>query len=136
MYENWQSGLKTKLENVIRFEFEHLEDADKIKEINAKINEIDRKKKNLESLSFAFAEVEESVTEVVEAVETLDKERKELEKELKNIENIQSLDIGKYHEFGDLIGKKLETEIQKYGYIIEFFEKASQKDGNTKYSLG
>lgn len=100
------------------------------------MGEIDRKKNAFESLTVAFAEVEESITEVTEAVETLDKQRKDLEKELKNLENIKTLDIGKYHEFGDLIGKKLETEIQKYSYVIDFFEKAYQKDGNIQYSLG
>ena len=92
--------------------------------------------KTFEGYKDALQELGEGFDHVTAMIVKLGSQKRELEAEIEKLSKIRKLDLGKNNEFGALIGKKVETEVGRYTYVIEFFENAYQKEGITQYSLG
>ena len=86
-------------------------------------------KNSLSSVSLESTDIDEKIQELedlkVKALENKEKEEK-----------WKKTDFGAQLEFASLLGVKLEKDMGKYTYEIEFFESAYQKENGMRYSLG
>ena len=90
----------------------------------------------LQALKNSLDSVEAESEEIDAKIQELEDLKMKVVEKKEREEKWKGIDLGVQKEFASLLGEKLEKDMGKYVYGIEFFDNAYQKESGMRYSLG